>query len=288
MKLKHTHIWFCRLVVLSLVGLLMSSCLTRRKSAEDAKPLLMVTIEPIRFMADQIGGDYFRIESQIPKGANPETYDMTPRQMVHLSNSTAYLRIGYIGFENAWMQRLMESNPKMKVFDLSEGLDLMDTSSHAIEPHIWNSTVNARIIARNILQAMQQIDNEHREAFQKGYETLLETINETEQTIRGLLASQAGKSFLIYHPTLTYFARDWGLHQICIEEDGKEPTIQQLKEVTVQSREEGVETIFIQPEFDHENARLVAEETGSELSEIFPLSYDWAPEMIRIAKILSK
>lgn len=257
-------------------------------SGDDGKPLLMVTIEPIRFMADQIGGDYFRIESQIPKGANPETYDMTPRQMVHLSESAAYLRIGYIGFENVWMERLMESNPRMKVYDLSKGLNLIGASGSAIEPHIWNSTVNARIIAQNILQAMQELDSEHKDAFQAGYESFMVTINETEQALQKMLNDQKGKSFLIYHPTLTYFARDWGLHQICIEEDGKEPTIQQLRQVTNESRAQGVKTIFIQPEFDHENAKLVAKETGSELSEIYPLSYDWANELLRIGEILSK
>lgn len=265
----------------------MAACATQSKSEQEDKPLLMVTIEPVRFMADQIGGDYFRIESQIPKGANPETYDMTPRQMVHLSESAAYLRIGYIGFENAWMERLMESNPKMKVFDLSEGLDLIN-GTNAIEPHIWNSTVNARIIARNILQAMIDLDTEHEAAFQAGYESLLNTVDETEQALEKMLKDQKGKSFLIYHPTLTYFARDWGLHQICIEEDGKEPTIQQLRQITNESRAQGVKTIFIQPEFDHENAKLVAKETGSELSEIFPLSYDWAQELLRIGEILSK
>ncbi len=287
MTTNNRFIQLCHLSALLWGVLFLAACATQSKSEQEDKPLLMVTIEPVRFMADQIGGDYFRIESQIPKGANPETYDMTPRQMVHLSESAAYLRIGYIGFENAWMERLMESNPKMKVFDLSEGLDLIN-GTNAIEPHIWNSTVNARIIARNILQAMIDLDTEHEAAFQAGYESLLNTVDETEQALEKMLKDQKGKSFLIYHPTLTYFARDWGLHQICIEEDGKEPTIQQLRQITNESRAQGVKTIFIQPEFDHENAKLVAKETGSELSEIFPLSYDWAQELLRIGEILSK
>lgn len=287
MTTENRYIQHCHPAILLLVGLLIAACATNPKSGKEDKPLLMVTIEPIRFMADQIGGDCFQIESQIPKGANPETYDMTPRQMVHLAESAAYLRIGYIGFENAWMERLMESNPKMSVFDLSKGLDLIG-SADAIEPHIWNSTVNARIIAKNILQAMIELDKDHKETFQAGYESLIQTINQTEQSLEKMLKDQKGKSFLIYHPTLTYFARDWGLHQICIEEDGKEPTIQQLRQITNESRAQGVKTIFIQPEFDHENARLVANETGSELSEIFPLSYDWAVELLRIGEILSK
>ena len=78
------------------------------------------------------------------------------QQLVNLSRSQAYLRIGYIGFEQAWMKRLEENNPDMKVFDTSQGVDLIRGEGHwhgdhfhegGVEPHIWNSTRNATLIS---------------------------------------------------------------------------------------------------------------------------------------------
>ncbi len=93
---------------------------------------------------------------------------------------------------------------------------------------------------------------------------------------------------MIYHPALSYFARDYGLHQISIEAGGKEPSPSQLKELMQTCKKEGVRVIFVQEEFDKSNAELIAKETGTKIVRINPLSYDWKGEMIRIAQALKR
>ena len=80
------------------------------KRAEEK--VVMVTIEPQRFFAEQIAGDRFVVRTVVPSGQSPETYDPTSRQMVEIGQSIAYLRIGAIGFEQAWMQKIAENNPQ--------------------------------------------------------------------------------------------------------------------------------------------------------------------------------
>lgn len=258
------------------------------------KPILTVTLEPLRYFTEAIAGDNYEVVSMVPKGSSPESYDPTPQQLVNLSKSQAYFRIGYIGFEQAWMKKLEANCPNMKVYDTSKGIDLIRDKGHwhgdhfhegGVEPHVWNSTQNALIIADNIYQALCELDSTHKEDYQKRLDVLKETIRQTDANVRTLL-EKADSTFLIYHPALSYFARDYGLKQVSIEEGGKEPSPAQLKTLIETCRNENVHTIFVQQEFDQRNAQLIANELGVNIVSINPLSYDWVKEMIRIAEAL--
>ena len=232
--------------------------------------------------------------------ASPETYDPTPQQMVQVGKSQGYLRIGSIGFEQAWMDNIRNNNPGLKVFDLSEGIDLLkspeeeeehDHHHHhhpgGVDPHTWSSISGAKVIAKNTLDAFVSLDPENKEYYQANYEQLTKEIGETEKTVSGLLHSLDNKTFIIYHPALTYLANEYGLTQLCIEMDGKEPSPAQLKELVETAREHNAKVVFIQREFDQKNAELIAKETGCRLIPINPLDYDWSKEMIHIAKSLA-
>ena len=271
---------------------ILSACGNTTQKSE--KPILTVTLEPLRYFTEAIAGDNYEVVSMVPKGSSPESYDPTPQQLVNLSKSQAYFRIGYIGFEQAWMKKLEANCPNMKVYDTSKGIDLIRDKGHwhgdhfhegGVEPHVWNSTQNALIIADNIYQALCELDSTHQEDYQKRLDVLKQTIRQTDANVRTLLEN-ADSTFLIYHPALSYFARDYGLKQISIEEGGKEPSPAQLKALIETCRNENVHTIFVQQEFDQRNAQLIANELGVNIVSINPLSYDWVKEMIRIAEAL--
>jgi zinc transport system substrate-binding protein len=271
---------------------ILSACGNTTQKSE--KPILTVTLEPLRYFTEAIAGDNYEVVSMVPKGSSPESYDPTPQQLVNLSKSQAYFRIGYIGFEQAWMKKLEANCPNMKVYNTSKGIDLIRDKGHwhgdhfhegGVEPHVWNSTQNALIIADNIYQALCELDSTHQEDYQKRLDVLKETIRQTDANVRTLLEN-ADSTFLIYHPALSYFARDYGLKQVSIEEGGKEPSPAQLKALIETCRNENVHTIFVQQEFDQRNAQLIANELGVNIVSINPLSYDWVKEMIRIAEAL--
>ena len=270
------------------------ACGNTTKQSE--KPILTVTLEPLRYFTEAIAGEHFEVVSMVPKGSSPESYDPTPQQLVNLSRSQAYLRIGYIGFELAWMDKLQANCPDMKVYDTSRGVDLIRNEGHwhgdhfhegGVEPHIWNSTRNANVIAENICAALCELAPNHQDDFENRLHDLKQTIAQTDSIIRIHLAD-ADSTFLIYHPALSYFARDYGLKQLSIEEGGKEPSPAQLKALIETCRKEHAHTIFVQQEFDQRNAQLIADELGINIVSINPLSYDWANEMVNIAKALKR
>lgn len=292
--MKRIHCWIY--LLLAIVGL--SACQGKK---EGGTRTISVTIEPQRYFAEKIAGDLFQINCVTPAGQSPETYDPTPQQMVQISQSQAYFRIGEIGFEQAWMKNLQSQNPDMFVFDLSEGMELIKNEEEAheegeahhhhhhgsVDPHIWTSISGARVIAQNTSQAFIKLDPENQEIYRAGYQRLIEEIDSTEAEMKQLLQPLAGTAFIIYHPALTYFAREFGLKQLCIELDGKEPSPAQLKQLLEMATQSGAKVVFVQQEFDQKNAELIAKETGCRLVTINPLSYNWHDEMIRLATILA-
>ncbi|RHJ82712.1 metal ABC transporter solute-binding protein, Zn/Mn family [Parabacteroides sp. AM08-6] len=279
--------------------LLLTACSGKRADGK----VVTVTIEPQRFFAEKIAGDKFAIHCVVPSGQSPETYDPTPRQMVEIGKSEAYLRIGYIGFEQVWMQKIKDNNPELKVFDVSEGMKFLNETeeehdhegekthhhSHSggVDPHIWSSIEGAKVIAWNTLNAFIELDKENTEYYWKNYNALLGEIDKTEVAIKQLLAPLTVRTFIIYHPALTYFAEEFNLTQLCIEMDGKEPSPAQLKKLVETARENHARVVFIQQEFDRKNAELIAKETGCRLVVINPLDYHWDKELIHIAKALA-
>lgn len=281
-----------KLFIILLIIWVAGSCSSGKQRSQTEKadrPVITVTIEPLRYFTEAIAGEAFQIVSMVPKGSSPETYDPTPQQLMDLVNSKAYFRIGHIGFEQIWMDKLADNAPHLQFFDMSEGVDLIYENTHhtGVEPHIWNSTTNAHIIATNILQALCALDKEHKETFIERYDSLIQKINDIDSLLSKKLSQpEASHSFLIYHPALSYFARDYQLQQIPIEHEGKEPSPAQLKEVIQQCRKNKVRVIFIQPEFDRRNAELIAAQIGANIVEINPLSYQWEEEMLKTADAL--
>lgn len=286
------------LTILSIGLFFLMAC---QQKPTDEK-IVSVTIEPQRYFAEKIAGNKYKIHTVVPAGQSPETYDPTPLQMIRIGESDAYLKIGYIGFEQAWMQKIKDNTPGLLIFDLSEGMNLLknqeteeEASGHAHhhhpadspDPHIWNSVSGAKVIAKNTLDAFVTLDKENEAYYQANYEKLTEEINQTEQILRDLLTPLKDRTFIIYHPALTYFAHEFGLTQLCIEMDGKEPSPAQLKKLVETAKTHNAHVVFIQQEFDQKNAELIAKETGCKLVTINPLDINWNKEMIHIAKSLA-
>ena len=258
--------------------------------------IITVTIEPQRYFAEQLTDSLFRIECMVPAGTSPETYDPTPAQMAKLARSKAYFCIGHIGFEEVWLDKLKQNTPQTTFFDNSKGIALITSEhthsdnhehKHGVDPHIWSSPKTIRLIVQNMYNALIEIDEANKDLYAANLKRLLEQTDAIDEKITQTLQNSSQQAFIIYHPALAYFARDYGLTQYSIENEGKEPSPEQLKKLMDVAKEKGIKTVFVQQEFDRKNAELVAKEIGCRLIVINPLSYDWGEEMMRIAQALS-
>ena len=132
---------------------------------------------------------------------------------------------------------------------------------------------------------MEELDAKNSEYYKNNLDSLTQIIENTDETIKSIIAD-ADKTFLIYHPALTYFARDYGLEQISIEEGGKEPSPAHLQSLIKLCKEKNAKVIFVQQEFDMRNAETIAKELGVEVVPVNPLNYNWTEEMVNTAKAL--
>ena len=266
-----------RYVVLMVTAGTLFSCSSAKN---DNANKITVSIEPLRYLTEQIVGDRFEVVTMVPKGSSPETYEPTARQMADLSESILYIKVGELGFERTWMPRLTSNAPHITVVNSSEGI----TSHIGDDPHSWMSARNAIIMAHNIYEAVKRIDVKDSVFFRQRLDSLCNVIHATDKYIRQTTAQAHCKSFIIYHPALTYFASDYGLEQLALEEHGREPSAAELEQIISTARAKGVKTMFIQREFANRNVDIITNTIGARKVEINPLGYDWNKEMRRIAE----
>lgn len=280
-----------------ILSLIVTGCRNTGKSKNE-KTTITVSIEPQRYFVEQIAGDKIDVKTLVPQGAKPETYDMTPAQLVQLSKSQAYFMMGFIGFERSWVNKYSDEHPHTNIINMSEGIKPIVTDhdmcgdgietygNEFIEPHTWMSVKNARLIYKNVLHGLILIDHENRDYYINRYDSIMEDLKEFDNNIN-IALQKADTAFMIYHPALTYFANDYDLTQISIENEGKEPSPKELSNIIKDSKKMGISIIFIQPEFDPRNAKTIAEETNSKLVTFNPLSYDWKNEIMKVVNALS-
>ena len=243
----------------------------------NAKPTVTVTIPPCQYFVDKIAGDKVDVNVMVSNGNNPETYEPYAQQMMELSKSALYLKVGSIGFEQTWMKKLQDNAPDMKVIDTSVGIKPAKTPGGNIDPHVWMSCSNARIIASNILKALCNLEPKNKAFFEKNYLSLLKIIDKRDSTIREGFKNhpEMVRKFVIYHPILTYFARDYQLEQLAIEEEGREPSASQLKSLIERARKEKIRFCLIQAEFANRNTTTFIKESQTKAMNINPLQGDW-------------
>lgn len=288
--MRRYRLLFASLMTCLIAGIL---CSCTNKNPKESKTI-SVTIAPLAFLAEQIAGDQYQIETFVPNGSSPETYEPAPQQLVRLNQSKVYFYVGHLGFEQTWLQKMKTNAPQTSFVNASEGIEYLtsvhqhgDHAHEGVDPHVWTTPANLIIMARNMTKQLQELYPDDQELFARNLKTLTDSLERTDQTIRTLLANAPQRAFLIYHPTLSYFAQTYHLEQLVIEEDGKSPSPAHLQSLIRQCRDKKIGTVFLQKEFDRRNAEIIAQETNTRIVEINPLDYQCTDELIHIAKTLS-
>ncbi len=281
-----------KIFAITILLALLAGCNTNEKETQKT---ITISIAPQKYFAKKLLPDDYAINMMVPPGASPATYEPTPKQLRKLSQSELYVRIGKIEFEQVWMPKIEDINPGLKVIDASEGVDFIEdghTHGHGHEqeadPHIWTSPILAKQMTENMSHAFIEQFPEDKETILKNTEKFLSELEEIHQTIQDQLGEHSGRAFLIYHPALAYFARDYQLRQMAIEHHGKEPSASDMTHILKEAKEENIRTVFIQQQFDQRSAVTIADELGAEVAVINPLSENWKSGILDISKKIKK
>jgi len=272
----------------------------QRKQTEEGIPQLTVSIIPQKYLVSYIAGAKMEVQEMLPPGSNHETYEPAPRDMEKISSSKLYFAIGALDFELTWLDRLQSSNPSMKVIQTSTGIEMISGHKHGSEtgaepmhntggkdPHTWLSPSCMRIHASNICKALSDLDTTNASFYADNMKKFNLLADSTDQIIHEKLKGCEGKSILIYHPALAYFARDYNIEQISIEQDGKEPSPAYLAELIKIAGKKNIRSIFISKEFDTRNAEAIAAEIHGKVIVFDPMSEKWAENLIHLAELIA-
>ena len=258
-------------------------------NAQAGKKLaVFVSIAPQKYFVHQIGQERVDVEVMVSPGASPATYEPKPRQMAALSKTPIYFAIG-VPFEKNWLKKIAATNPNMRVVHTEHGIQKIPMSAHRHatekhpekdhqgepDPHIWLSPTLVMIQARTIRDALQEIDPAHRSVYEANYKAFIATLEELDDAFRNTFADQQGLQFMVFHPSWGYFARTYGLKQVAVEIEGKDPKPAQLKELIEHAKANDIKIIFVQPQFSSKSAKLVAKEIGGQVAVADPLAQDW-------------
>lgn len=289
-------------------------------SAADAPLQISVSIPPQKYFVERIGGDLVRTTVMVPPGADPHTYEPKPSQLRGLSGSRIYFSIG-APFEDAWLARIVAAaGPSLSVVPMHKGVTLLpaaaplhnDEAEHAegkehhedhhaladghghdhgtTDPHVWLSPMLVRHMSLAIRDALAKADPAHAATYRANYDRFAADIDAMDKKFADLFAAlpQDRRRFLVFHPSWNYFAHNYGLTELSIEVEGREPSPRQLRAIIDLARRERITTIFVQPQFSRRAAQTIATEIGARLVDADPLAEDWAANLERTAKALAQ
>ncbi|QSX07923.1 zinc ABC transporter substrate-binding protein [Alkalibacter rhizosphaerae] len=298
--------------VLMLYGCADSS--EKRDPLEDDRRTVAVSILPQQTFVEKVAGDRVDVVTMVPPGNNPENYQVKPQDMVALSNASVYFAMGVEAEKAGLLDRVADLNPEMIIvrqdeivdqayphidYDFhdipgvrEEGSDLEldheeedDHTHEGRDTHIWLSPKRVQVMVENIRDRLSELDPENKEFYETNAESYLQELRTLDEEIRMAMEELPYKTFLIYHPSMGYFAQDYGLTMVPIESEGKDATASRLRSIIDFAREEDVKVVFYQLEHDKNQAETIAQELGGTVMELAPLDPDYLENMRRIKDV---
>ena len=283
-------------------------------SAAAAGPVsVFVSILPQKYFVEQIGGKRVDVSAMVEKGRDPHVFEPLPAQMEGLSKAKAYFAVG-LPFEESLLPRAASLNPGLKIYRIDEGIDKIagghehheehedeperndgkhdhhvhEPHREGADPHVWNGPREAILMAGKIVEGLTAIDPDGREEYARRHADFVERLKTLDAEFAGMFRGRQGATFLVFHPAWGYFARSYGLVEVAIETEGKEPKAADLANIISEARERGVKAIFISPQFSRRSAEIVAQAIGASVTTADPLAAEWEENLRAVAKAIAE
>lgn len=289
-------------------------------TAIDEPVTVAVSVLPQAEFVEKVGGGRVKTVVVIPPGADPHTYESSPREIEEISKASMFVTVGVdMPFEEVWIDRFKTINSGTLVVNSSEGIELKQLAGHShegeehaegehaeefeehhenesiedheeteLDPHIWTSPSNAKIMTGNIYEGLVEIDPENETYYAQNRDAYLKELDALDSRIREKLEGKKERNFMVYHPSWGYFAEDYNLIMIPVEIEGKEPSAQDLAGLVDLAKEKQVKVIFVQSQFSARSAQALAEEIGGEVIAVDPLAKDYVSNMDNVSDIFAK
>ncbi|WAA10112.1 metal ABC transporter solute-binding protein, Zn/Mn family [Fervidibacillus albus] len=257
-------------------------------SSDGDKPVVAVSIVPQQTWVEAVVGDFAEVAVMIPPGKSPANYAPSPQELQLFSDASVYFSIGVPTESVNILSKTEDINPEMKIVQLdqvvSETYPDRTFASGERDQHIWLSPKRAALMVQEIADVLSEQFPEEKENFQANAESYIKKIEEVDENIKTLFSNVEKKPFIVYHPAFGYFADEYGLEMISIEQEGKDASPQQLQEIIDLAKEEEIQVIFYQAEIDSSQTSSMAEEIGGKTEQLVPLASNYIENLLEMAE----
>jgi zinc transport system substrate-binding protein len=248
--------------------------------SKEEKIGVVVSILPLAEFVEQVGKDKVEVTVIVPPGADPHLFELTPVQLKKISQAQLYVEVGSgLNFELTWMDKIKLIYKDMLICNSSIGITLVDK-----DPHIWLSPRNAKTMVENISEALIKIDPLSQKYFKKNSIEYINKLDILDKEIKARLEGVKNRRFISSHPAWGYFAKEYDLIQIAIENEGKEPSAASLAHIIDQTRAFNISIILVSPQYNMKSAEVVAKEVGAQIIIADDLSMDYINNLRKLAE----
>lgn len=282
---------FFKITIFVLTTVILYGC----KSSSSERTSIGISIPPLASILKELCGEDFSIITLSENNSDPETFEPTMGKRMDIDNSVAYFSLGDLLPSEKNLLGNLPSN--IKVFNLIEGIELEYGTHHAnahseseftADPHVWTSVRNLKTLAYNMYKGLSEINPEKAEEYKARFDSFSQKLDSIDADLISKLPHEGSISFAIWHPSLSYFARDYGLEQIALGQDHKELSAMTLKALIDSAREQNVKVFFYQRDIDSRQAITANEKIGSRLVEIDLNNPNWLSQLNQIKEALAK
>lgn len=280
---------------LSILSILMILC-GCSSGHKDDRTAIAVSFEPQAWLIEQIAGDEFDIITLLPAGSDPESYQPSISTMKGLGNSDVFFSLGTQGFEKSLSDNISSNFPDLKIIDCTNGITkIYGSHGHSghtangnkeFDPHMLSSIRNCIAIAKNMTGALIELYPDKAEKFIEGSNNLISKLQAMDDSITNM--NLKDKGVVIRHPSLSYFARDYGIRQISLQEDGKETSPLQLKRRLGAVKDSNPNVFVSEREHASSSDKDVAEQLGINLIQVSLNSADWLDDLMRLSNEINR
>ncbi|MBM3123797.1 MAG: zinc ABC transporter substrate-binding protein [Chloroflexi bacterium] len=253
-------------LILTLIALLLAAC---GRSISDAAPEILTSTTFLADITGNIARDRLIVDSLLPFGADPHSYQPTPQDVVKIEQSRLLI-INGAGYEHFIESLLENAGGERQVVEASAGIPVRveAQSEGEVDPHMWLDPTLVMIYVENIREELIRFDPDGAEIYRRNADAYLKQLLELDAWITAQVNQIPAERRLLVtnHEALGYFADRYGFQVIgsVIQSfsGNASPSAQQMAGLVDRIETLGVSAVFLDASDSDLLARQIAEETG--------------------------
>lgn len=256
-----------RFVICVGLAIIISSC--GGKPAPDsgtAVPMILTSTTILADLTRNIAGDRFQVESLLPIGSDPHSYQATPQEIAKISESKLIIVNG-AQYEQFLTPLLENADGKRTVVEASAGVNPGTDSEHGLDPHMWLDPNLVITYAENIRDALIDMDPGGEAIYKSNGDAYIAQLKNLDTWIVEQVDQIPAERRLLItnHEAFGYFAERYGftVAGTVIESFSSDasPSAQQLAALIDQIKSSGAPAIFLDASDNTTLAQQIASET---------------------------